>query len=159
MLLKKFFDLPNKLIPSILYSVAGIWIPNFAWLGIIAEVGPAQRAVVMSCVNCIARHTFHKQGFTFTIYNFGSVIEGFVEVVVRCHVTVLPKVEEECSRGSAPVTRNPSKYSSGRNSVVECSICPWHNVIPQSSHSENLEILWFRMTKGCSSRPQLHFYL
>ena len=100
----------------------------------------------MSCVNCIARHTFHKalplQSTILVLSRYkNDTVEGFVVVVMRCHVTFLPKVEEECSRGSAPVTRNPSKYSYGRNSVVECSICPWHNVIPQSSHSENLEIL------------------
>ena len=83
------------------YSVAGIWIPNFAWLGIIAEVGPESSRHELCKLYC---PPYISQGFTFIIYNFGSVIEGFVGVVMRCHVTVLPKVEEECSRGSAPAS-------------------------------------------------------
>ena len=43
------------------------------------------------------------------IYNFGSVIEGLVVVVMRYHVTVMPKVEEECSRASPPVFSQPLK--------------------------------------------------
>lgn len=104
------------------YSVAGIWIPNFAWLGI-AEFGPESSRHEL-CIMYILRayntwqltdcntqngvinrwiHDFSP------IYNFGSVIEGLVVVVMRYHVTVMPKVEEECSRASPPVFSQPLK--------------------------------------------------
>ena len=95
----------------------------------------------MSCVNCIARHTFHKalhlQSTILVLLLYRRVCGGGDEMSRHCFAQGGGGVFS----ASAPLTRNPSKYSSGRNSVVECSICPWHNVIPQSSHSENLEIL------------------